>query len=485
MMKFSGTKAAKLLPLLLCGGVLALLLPYAGRPLWFDEALTVLQFAVLPSAGAIYHSYVIPNNQIIHTIFIHGLLGIAPEGFSLVFWLRMLPVFAAVLTVLVLFFRFRRICGAWAISAVLAAWIVSAPFVVFGTALRGYMLSALWTALALCAALEFAEKKGIREWLLWAVTSLLAVGTIPTNLAAVAAVVLYVLPLYGGDFYRKKQFWLMAITPVMMLVLFYAPIASAFLKCCRLGEGWPNGLAAWQAAMLPVAVSFAVLILPAVLGTWFAVRRAGFRWVYSARGMIWLLPLMACLILSVAPFPRTFFPMWPVFAVLLASAIRHFAAGWFGLHRRRSAIAFLILLIPGVLLWYSMTDFPGFRNAFSQRCGGADGDDYFAPYFMRQDFSPGMTVELISCLDPQKQGKLYCSFRADPWSVLFQLILKEYPGSYCVFDGPGGRVETLPDGAFLLLRQDESAAEAGTRFGGRLEDLGLQGGRNKLYRLMR
>ncbi|MBR4956828.1 MAG: hypothetical protein IKZ31_03630, partial [Lentisphaeria bacterium] len=180
-----------------------------------------------------------------------------------------------------------------------------------------------------------------------------------------------------------------------------------------------------------------------------------------------------------------FFPMWPVFAVLLASAIRHFAAGWFGLHRRRSAIAFLILLIPGVLLWYSMTDFPGFRNAFSQRCGGADGDDYFAPYFMRQDFSPGMTVELISCLDPQKQGKLYCSFRADPWSVLFQLILKEYPGSYCVFDGPGGRVETLPDGAFLLLRQDESAAEAGARFGGRLEDLGLQGGRNKLYRLMR
>ena len=114
-----------------------------------------------------------------------------------------------------------------------------------------------------------------------------------------------------------------------------------------------------------------------------------------------------------------------------------------------------------------------------------DGDDYFAPYFMRQDFSPGMTVERISCLDPQKQGKLYCSFRADPWSVLFQLILKEYPGSYCVFDGPGGRVETLPDGAFLLLRQDESAAEAGTRFGGRLEDLGLLGCRNKLYRLMR
>ena len=485
MMKFSGTKAVKLLPLLLCGGVLACLLPHAGRALWFDEALTVLQFAVLPSAGAIYHSYVIPNNQIIHTIFVHGLLGIAPEGFSLIFWLRLLPVVAAVLTVLILFCRFRRICGAWAAAVVLTAWIVSAPFAVFGTALRGYMLSCLWTALALCAALDFAEKKGVREWLLWAVTSLLSVGTIPTNLAAMAAVVLYVLPLYGGDFYRKKQFWMMALTPVMMLVLFYAPIASAFLKCCRLGEGWPDGLAAWQAAMLPAAVAFAVLILPAVLGTWFVVRCNGFRWVYSARGMIWLLPLTACLILPVAPFPRTFFPMWPVFAVLLASAIRHFAAGWFGLRRRRAAAAFLIFLIPGVLLWYSMTDFPAFRHAFSQRCGGADGDDYFAPYFMRNDFSPGGIVDRISMLDPQRQGKLYCSFRADPWSILFQMILKGYPGSYCVFDGPGGRVADLPDGAFLLLRQDESAEEISSRFCGKLEALRLPGSRNKLYRLIR
>ncbi len=478
-------KAARLLPLLLCGGVLAVLLPHAGRPLWFDEALTVLQFAVLPSAGAIYHNYVIPNNQIIHTIFVHGLLNFAPGGTSLVFWLRMLPVLAALGTVLVLYFRFRRICGTWAITAVLTAWIVSTPFVIFGTALRGYMLSAFWIALALTAAMEFAENGGKREWCIWAVTSLLAVGTIPTNLAGLAAVVLYVLPLYGDDFYRKKQFWLLAGTPFLMLILFYGPIAPAFLKCSQLGEGWQDGLAAWQAASLPVAVAFAVLMLPAALGTWFVVRRPGFRWVYSARGAIWLLPLTACLILPVAPFPRTFFPVWPVFAVLLASAVRHFAAGWFGVSRRRSGKIFLILLIPGVFLWWAMTDFSGFRNAFAQRCGGADGDDYFAPYFMRQEFLPAETVEVIRRQDPAGQYKLYCSFRADPWSMLFQLVLSGFPGDYCVFDGPRGQVMDLPDGALILLRDDEPPEKTGVRFGGKLEELPGQTGRNKLYRLIR
>ena len=42
-----------------------------NRPLWFDEALTVLNFALLETPAKIYHSYIIPNNQIIHTIFLH------------------------------------------------------------------------------------------------------------------------------------------------------------------------------------------------------------------------------------------------------------------------------------------------------------------------------------------------------------------------------------------------------------------------------
>ena len=129
MKKSAGIKVTRLLPLLLGGGVLAVLLPYAGRALWFDEALTVLQFAVLPSAGAVYHAYVIPNNQIIHTILVRFFLENVPGGMDLVHWLRLLPVLTALGTVLILFCRFRKICGVWPLAAVLTAWILSPPFV--------------------------------------------------------------------------------------------------------------------------------------------------------------------------------------------------------------------------------------------------------------------------------------------------------------------------------------------------------------------
>ena len=91
----------------------------------------------------------------------------------------------------------------------------------------------------------------------------------------------------------------------------------------------------------------------------------------------------------------------------------------------------------------------------------------------------------IRQLDPDMQFKLYCSFRADPWSMLFQLVTAGVPGSYCVFDGPRGSIEHLPDGAFVLLRQDESPDEIGIRFGGTLTRLPVDAGRNQLYRLKR
>ena len=44
---------------------------YLVRPLWFDEALTVQNFALLDSVESIYFNYVIPNNQILYTVMLH------------------------------------------------------------------------------------------------------------------------------------------------------------------------------------------------------------------------------------------------------------------------------------------------------------------------------------------------------------------------------------------------------------------------------
>jgi len=473
--------AGRLLPLLLGAGVLAVLLPFAGRDLWFDEALTVLQFANLPSAGAVYFSYVIPNNQIVHTLFLRFFLQTVPPDGPLVLWLRALPVFSALAAVLVMYFRFRNVCGKWCLAAVLAAWIMSPAFAIYGTALRGYMLSCLWIALALAGAADFAADGRLRSWAIWAGASLLAVGTIPTNLLGLAAAVLYVLPWFGVRFYRRRRFWVLALTPPVMLALFYLPILPAFLGCCRLREGWSDGLAAWRASMLPVAVAFAAMLLPAGLGAWFAGRSRGAHWIKSVRAAVWLLPLAVCMVMPVAPFPRTFFPLWPVLIVLLASCLRHFAAGWFGLCRRRPAVWFCVLMVPAAVLWGVMTDLPAFRTAFAMQCGGENADDYFAPYYMRDAFSPSGTVRKLRELDPEWRGQLYCSFCADPWSMLFALLAQGVPGEYCLFDGPARKAASLPDGAFVLLRRDELPAEIEKRFGGRLVRL-TDCGRTRLYR---
>ena len=38
------------------------------RPLWFDEALTIMNFMALPGPVEIYYNYVIPNNHIVYTV---------------------------------------------------------------------------------------------------------------------------------------------------------------------------------------------------------------------------------------------------------------------------------------------------------------------------------------------------------------------------------------------------------------------------------
>ena len=51
---------------LLCTLVFFVSGTYLVRPLWFDEALTVQNFALLDSVQSIYLNYVIPNNQLLY-----------------------------------------------------------------------------------------------------------------------------------------------------------------------------------------------------------------------------------------------------------------------------------------------------------------------------------------------------------------------------------------------------------------------------------
>ena len=136
----------KLLPPILILGAMFLFAPaYLNRDLWFDEALTFLDFAQRGSPLVIYRSYVIPNNQILYTIALHYWAQLLPPGIDPVFWFRLLSFFSGIATLLLLYRLFRvRLAGGTILLPVLAAMAVSVPFLIYATALRGYMQSALF-----------------------------------------------------------------------------------------------------------------------------------------------------------------------------------------------------------------------------------------------------------------------------------------------------------------------------------------------------
>ena len=109
---------ARWLPVL---ALLAAVSPYLMRQLWFDEALTVLNFGCMESPAAIYRSYVIPNNQLLFTMVIHYWLKLLPPRVPLDLWLRLPSLIFAVSLLLYMGRRFRRCCGALPLSVTLAA----------------------------------------------------------------------------------------------------------------------------------------------------------------------------------------------------------------------------------------------------------------------------------------------------------------------------------------------------------------------------
>ena len=118
----------------------------------------------------------------------------------------------------------------------------------------------LWVALALAYALNYAEKGKGKDAVLYGLFSLLCVGTIPSNLVALAGVVLYAMPLLKQKFWSDRRFWVLALLPNMMFTLFYLPIAKQFFNVLKLGEGWSSRWMLLLAFVSVLAVLFAPLL---------------------------------------------------------------------------------------------------------------------------------------------------------------------------------------------------------------------------------
>ncbi len=109
--------------IVLCGFILGVR-EALFRELWFDEALTIGEFMQLPTIGAIYRNYVIPNNHIVYTIFLKLWNELYPSNLSLDFYWRIFTALTAAITVAVIFERWRRRYGIITVALVLFALVI-------------------------------------------------------------------------------------------------------------------------------------------------------------------------------------------------------------------------------------------------------------------------------------------------------------------------------------------------------------------------
>ena len=442
--------------------------PYLAREFWFDEALTLMNFAWLPSPLAIYRNYVIPNNHILYTIFLHLWTRLPDIGLRQDFFLRLPSLFFAVALLGLLYVYFRRILGRFPLCLALTALAVSPPFLIYASAVRGYMAGCFFVSLAVCCACSFAEHGRRQSFFGYFAACVFAVGTVPSNLLALCGCVLFALPFSGRGFPPWKKLLPLAASPFAALVLFYLPILRSFMAVCRIGEGWSDGAGVLRAYAAGAA---AAVSLPGLLFVFSCISR-GVKYplrtgMYAA---VFLLPLPAVFILSPAPFPRVFLPLFPLLALLAARGIRDCAA-FLRLKRGGRSRFFYAVLFVCVAAGGFLLQAESCRALLSQACGDAPGDDFFYGYYLRREHRPFLTAaQLKTMYAPETLPPIFMSFASDPWPTMYYLLERGFRTRF-LFDGPRGRINELRSGMLVVIGRGEDPAGVEKRFSVRLTPL--------------
>ena len=425
--------------------------PVLQRELWFDEALTLLNFVLPLDLGKIYFSYIIPNNQIVYSITLK-LWDMFYIGYTsiTVYW-RLLSTLFAFGTFGVLLYLNKNIDKKRAFSAitVLSAVSLSAVFLNYATALRGYAASCFFTALALLGLYNIFHKKARSGWLIYIISSILAVGTVPTNLLALAAAWLYAVPWMQKEFWQDKKAYISALIIPLALIIFYAPIAGSFLATFKLGEGFSGSS---QAAFITLGMYASLFGLLLFFGLC-SLKKPTLPLVM--RYLVWFLPLAPIYILHQVPFPRVFVTLLPVLIMLVTDGIFALTASdkWRNFHR---AIFFLVILASQSVMVIA-------GAVAAEKCKlSRYEDDFFHPWYMFPGYKITDTIGHLKEIPPYKA--VFLSFSADPAPILFYALNNALEHKFSS-DIPFGSVKTLPQGSIAVLRHDEDPAIYEKRFG--------------------
>ena len=209
-----------------------------------------------------------------------------------------------------------------------------------------------------------------------------------------------------------------------------------------------------------------MLLLPASAALLF-FRRPHFNYLRTCRAGIWLLPLIPLLLFPAPPFPRVFFPLFPLFMLLTAAGIRDFTAIYCRLKKRYNSKSWFAGLLILSVSWCCIQQQPELKRLFSDCCGGPGRDDFYLPYYLRPSHMPEATARMAARNEEiQQNNSFYFTFDSDPWPLMFYLRLNGFTGAPFLFDGPRGMIRELPRCCTVILKKDESQQNLEKRFGG-------------------
>ena len=339
---------------------------YLDQDFWYDEAYTLDNFVKLGFLG-VFTDYHAPNNHMVFTALLAVALRLCVL-FDLPGWcLRLLPLSCSAAAVGVLYWAVRDWRGRHAALWAALLLCTSQFFLNFCCQLRGYSLSALWTSLALLLGLQIVRRPATARIVGYALVSVLAVGTVPTNLIVfvflgawcvltllrrghlsrpggkLAAGVLVLAPPAGMGWYlrngvlREQFFGHLGSGRENVL----SPVGNATSLAAELG----HGVCADFLWLLPLAAfGFILLILRELR------ERRGRRWEVPLMFAAATGPLLAGLAVSL--FPRNFYPMLPwwyaLFGVCLKESSMWLVTGRPRLHSSLRALLPLLVTLACV-----------------------------------------------------------------------------------------------------------------------------------------
>ena len=482
MIKFRKQLSSFALPLLMAVAGAALLTAVM-RPIWYDEAWSIMVYSTLPYAD-IYSAYDAPNNHILFNMLMHFYLnnctGNLPVNEAM---FRVIPVLTSLLTIFIMFIFWRKRLGTAAACITVLSFSLSTPFIIYGTAVRGYMLSILLIIAGLEFLLRFLETERKRYIIFYFLSALAVVAVIPSNIFAFIMMTLIPTrritastPAKAALFkFAKKRLPLMLL-PIAAFLLFYAPIMKKLIHALAANNGrlytWSTVLHLYSGMMIPYLPLFSA----AAVGSFIIIkRRKHLRMLpdISLISLIFITPLLIILLRRPAPFPRVFLQILPIWLYLAGRGVKHLFTYINAGNRRKKRgnnsrfFPIFPLFIAVTVIWgLTLHSLNTRLSALLTRQGSQD--DFFFPFYMHPEFTPATAVEKLMVISGKKPGTVFLSQNIDFPSLLFYGKLKGVNDNFWINDYPGKkRIGGTPDADiyYIVVKNRADLSLLKKRFG--------------------